>query len=175
MVYGLILDVKICIALFDQDVWIKFVMLDDEFYHYAYRKEGIKMFIDTFTRIDKGETFLFGKLHSINDQPSNVFDYYKYWYYAGENHRENDLPAIITELGSRHWYKYGNRHRENDLPAITYRDGESHWFYNGKEHRDNDLPAIIQNNGNRYWYQYGQRKRINDLPVIMHAGDVESI
>lgn len=167
MVFELILDVKISIALFDQDVWIKLTMFDDEFYHYAYGKEGIKLFIDTFTEINMYSTRLFGKYHSINDKPSLLYYEDKIWHYAELQHRGNDLPAIISSTGTKYWLQYGKSHRDNDLPAVIRYNGEKKWYYNGLEHRDNDLSALITKNGSKYWFQNGQRSRLNGLPDII--------
>jgi len=51
---------------------------------------------------------------------------------AGEIHRENDMPAVIFENGTKVWYKNGKRHRENDLPAIISSTGIKEWWINGK-------------------------------------------
>ena len=151
----LILDVKILIAL-DEDIWIKFVLLDDEFKQYAYKKEGINKFREQFTKKKDDCTYLFGKLHSINDLPAeNYASGNKYWYYDGKKHRENDLPVEIYANGTKYWYYDGKEHRENDLPAEIYADGDKHWYYDGKRHRENDSPAIIFSSGTKYWYYNG--------------------
>jgi hypothetical protein len=47
----------------------------------------------------------------------------------------------------------GVYHRENDLPAIIYEDGSKAWWTNGKiAKRPNDLPAVIQSNGIKKWF-----------------------
>ena len=90
------MDVKILIALIDEDVWIKLISIDNEFKQYAYRKEGKKLFVEKFTKKENNKTHLFDKLHSIYDEPAeNYASGNKYWYYHGERHRENDLSAII--------------------------------------------------------------------------------
>lgn len=57
----IILDVKIYIALFDQEVWIKLVLWDDEFHNYAYKREGLRQFVNNFHKIIHGRTILFKK------------------------------------------------------------------------------------------------------------------
>jgi hypothetical protein len=54
----------------------------------------------------------------------------------------NDLPAAIS-LRSQCWYKNGKIHRDNDLPAIISQNGYKGWYKNGQLHRDNDLPAVM--------------------------------
>ena len=49
----------------------------------------------------------------------------------GELHSYNDLPAVITPLGSKHWYKHGKLHRENGLPAISYSGGQKEYWIDG--------------------------------------------
>jgi len=68
-------------------------------------------------------------------EPSPIIDKYGItrWYNkAGKLHRENDLPAVMHEDGSREWYINGKRHRENDMPAIIREDGSKEWFVNGE-------------------------------------------
>ena len=59
----LVLDVKIYIACFDQEVWVMMTLYDDEFCNYAYKKEGYTMFVHYFYK----DNTLFGKYHSIFD------------------------------------------------------------------------------------------------------------
>ena len=80
----LILDVKIHIASFDQEAWIKMVLYDDEFCNYAYTINGSLKFIHYFKRVVNNQTFLFGKFHSIDD-----------------------LPAITDANGNKYWYCNG--------------------------------------------------------------------
>jgi len=68
-------------------------------------------------------------------EPAPIIDQYgtQRWYNnAGELHRENDLPAVIFENGTKVWYKNGKRHRENDLPSVIFEDGGKSWWTNGK-------------------------------------------
>ena len=67
------------------------------------------------------------------------------YYFKDENyfilHRENDLPAIEYNAGTKEWCLNGKLHRENDLPAHEGFDGAKYWFINGERHRENG-PAI---------------------------------
>lgn len=99
--FELILEVKVNIALFDENVWIKMVLYDKEFKCYAYKKEGLKQFVDHFTQKINNKTTLFGKLHSIDDKPAIISGVSQSWYYQEKLHRENDLPAIIHTDGDK--------------------------------------------------------------------------
>jgi hypothetical protein len=46
-------------------------------------------------------------------------------------HRDNDLPAVVYDDGTKEWYQNDLLHRDNDLPAIIYDDGEIRWYQNG--------------------------------------------
>lgn len=169
----LILDVKIYIASFDQEVWIKMVLYDDAFKQYAYTL-GARQFIELFHVKDEKGTLLFGLNHSIYDQPSYIWkDGTLEWRYLGKRHRENDLPSVI--YNSKYWQLHGKMHRENDLPASIhvseqYRThGDKSWSYHGKLHRENNLPAVIRDNGDQVWYYKGELHRENDLPAVDHT------
>ena len=86
----------------------------------------------------------------------------------GKLHRDNDLPAVITEEGDQTWYKNGFKHRDNDLPAKINANGDKYWYQNGFHYRDNDLPAIIRTCGEKVWYKNGLIHRDNDLPAITY-------
>lgn len=166
-IVDLILDIKIYIALFDENVWIKMVLYDKEFFRYAYKEKALKQFVDNFHQTIDNKTYLFGKLHSINDKPilKGIAD--KYWYYNGLIHRDMDLPAIIDNTGAKCWYLYGKRQRVADLPAIVQGNGTKFWYYNNNIHRENDLPAIIYTSGTKCWYNNGKSQKENGLPTII--------
>jgi hypothetical protein len=120
------LDILIEIASYSCETWYKLYRIDDRFYDYARSNAGINKFVSMFTEIVYGigrKTLLFGRLHSINDEPSYVVNGYKYWHRNGRIHRENDKPAYISPDGSQVWYINGKRHREGDKPAIIRTDG----------------------------------------------------
>ena len=132
------LDVKFKIASFDMDTWIKLSYIDDQFKQFSYGV-GRKLFINLFTIIDENKyhkiSTIFGKLHSLNDQ-----------------------PALIYTNGNKYWYQNSKLHRDNDLPAIIYANGEQRWYQNGQRHGDGpdgQQPAIIGVNGGKIWYQNG--------------------
>ena len=108
----LILDVKLFIASIDEEVWIKLMLIDNNFNQYAFKEEGMNKFVEQFTKKKDNCTYLFGKLHSIND-----------------------LPAKICTSGDKYWCYDGKIHRENDLPAVIYADGDKCWYYDGKRQR----------------------------------------
>ena len=165
----LILDIKILIASFYEETWINMVLCDDEFKSYAYTNKGAKKFISLFTEHDIEPsnincTKLFGRKHSIYDEPAAYGKDYMAWYYQGQLHRDNDLYAM-QEYGSQFWYYMGKLHRDNDLPACVNKKYQL-WYYRGKIHRDNDLPAYIDN-GEKKWYLNGDLHRDNDLPAVI--------
>lgn len=96
----------------------------------------------------------------------------------GRYHRENDLPAIEWNSGSKEWFVNGLRHREGDLPAIVRTPpacpAELHqeWFKNDLRHRDNDQPAL-SNEYVKEWWVNGLRHRENDKPAIHYIEDNE--
>jgi hypothetical protein len=47
-------------------------------------------------------------------------------------HRDNDLPAIISEGGTRYWYQNGLQHRVVGA-AMIYADGEEFYFIDDKK------------------------------------------
>jgi len=77
--------------------------------------------------------------------------------------RLKEPAPIIDKYGNQRWVnKDGQLHRENDLPAVIFEDGSKSWFKNGKLHRDNDLPVIIYLNGYKEWWVNGKQIR-NEL------------
>ena len=57
----------------------------------------------------------------------------KYLYDQSKNlHSYDDLPAIITTIGTKVWYKHGLPHRDNDLPAYIGSTGIKEYWVDGK-------------------------------------------
>jgi len=149
----IILDIKILIATAlselpysdDITVWVRLMMIDNEFNEWAQTDIGINRFIQSFTKtVSCGHsvknfmvinmlksyscmTLLFGMNHSINDQPSLVHNDIKIW-----------NKYMITENG----YKESVRHRDGDKPAFISPTIEA-WYINGVYHREGDKPACI--------------------------------
>lgn len=95
--------------------------------------------------------------------------------YGGEKHRDDDLPAVILEIGTCYWMQHGELHRDGDRPATIYPDGSMYWFKNNARHRGDDQPAVmLAKDGvvhTRIWYQHGTMRRVNGrLPVIVGPG-----
>ena len=107
------------------------MLYDDYFYNYTYKPQGIKKFVEQFTTTIINDTYLFGKLHSINDNYALCDSFGKYWYYQGKEHRENDLPSKIYKSGTKIWCYHGELHRENDLPTVISFNGDKYWYYHG--------------------------------------------
>ena len=174
------LDVKLVIASFDIDVWIRLSYIDDEFKKFSYGI-GRKLFIDLFTiiSINKSGTTcqIFNKLHSFDDKPAIIYpNGEKRWFHNGKCHRDNDKPAIISPNGEKRWYQYGNIYRDNDEPAVIDRYGTQKWYQNGKLHRDNDKPAVIHSKGGKEWYQHGKIHRdspMSILPAVIQSNGIQ--
>jgi hypothetical protein len=66
--------------------------------------------------------------------------------------------------GNKEWYWHGQLHRRNDLPAVEYATGDKCWYLDGKLHRENDKPAVEIVDGSKCWYLYGKFiKKINSI------------
>lgn len=63
--------------------------------------------------------------------------------------------------------KNGNQHNENDLPAVIYKSGTNIWYKNGKCHRDGDEPAFILGSGTKIWYKNNKKHRNNGEPAVV--------
>ena len=90
------------------------------------------------------------------------------WYYNGQRHRSDDLPAITTFDGTTTWYSHDKRHRVGG-PAIITSEGAREWYQRGKLHRL-DGPAAIASDGCKEWYRNGKRHRIGG-PAFESDGD----
>lgn len=78
-------------------------------------------------------------------------------------HRDDDLPAVIREDGTREWYRDGLRHRENG-PARVSREAQ-HWYQHGKLHRL-DGPAIIKDTEEQ-WFLHEHRHRLDGPAIVV--------
>ena len=65
--------------------------------------------------------------HSYEDAPSKIT-------YIGKYEKEE----LVFE-----WHKYGRRHRENDMPAVISDKGNKEWWQNGELFREGDKPVIV--------------------------------
>src|SRR4029078_5296143 len=119
---SLILDVKIYIASYDEEVWYQMYLYDDEVKEYT--KLSILYFKQLFTK------------------PIIIKDYWTEYRLLGYRHRDGDQPAFIYANGTKVWYQNGQRHRDGDQPAFIYADGSKQWYQKGQRHRDGDQPAI---------------------------------
>jgi len=54
---------------------------------------------------------------------------------------------VIHSNGTQFWYKHGEQHRNDDKPALIWADGSQWWYKHGEQHRDNDKPAVIDHDG----------------------------
>jgi len=62
-----------------------------------------------------------------------------------------DYEVGGQNIEQRVWLLNGNIHREDGLPAIEYNDGTKEWWVNDSRHRE-DGPAIVHSNGTRSWW-----------------------
>lgn len=109
-------------------------------------------------------------LHSFDDQPAAIHPNGKLeWYKHGLLHRDNDLPALISDVTEK-WYQNGLLHRDNDQPAvINFEPNYKQWYQYDKLHRDNDQPAIVSDTF-QSWYNNGERHRIGQASIIYNDG-----
>ncbi len=154
----LLIEIKILIASFDQETWIKMVLYDNYFHKYAYSDIGRRQFIDLFTVIKVNSNLtsytLFGKLHR-DYLPAIIYrNGERKWGQNGKVHR-TDGPAVIYVNGGQCWCQNSKIHRI-DGPALIYASGEQYWYKNEKLHRIGG-PAIIYSDGTREWRQNGKR------------------
>jgi hypothetical protein len=98
--------------------------------------------IKTITKHDKTCTYLNGKLHSFNDNPScikwNTITYHK----NGKIHRDVGPAYIDNRFGDKYWYKNGKIHRENG-PAVEWCDGTKKWYLNGKYYTEKEFKSVL--------------------------------
>ena len=67
-----------------------------------------------------------GKVYAIMESDNSIL-----WYKGKLVHRDNDLPALICENGTKVWYKNNKRHRNNNKPAVIYTNGDCAFFNEG--------------------------------------------
>jgi hypothetical protein len=70
-------------------------------------------------------------------------------------------------FGAQIWYKNGVEHRDGDLPAVISADGSAKYYcYDGYCHRDGDLPAI-ESGACKRWYVHGTLHRVGGPAKIV--------
>lgn len=61
----------------------------------------------------------------------------------------------VNEEGTICWYNSnGENHRDNDKPAVIYADGALAWCQDGLIHRSNEQPAFMADDCHEWW-EYG--------------------
>lgn len=115
----------------------------------------------------------------LNQEKSIVTECTSIWckYYNGFYgiHRDNDLPAIISDNQCA-WYQYGLLHRDSQPAEINYFNNYIAWYQHGVRHRT-DGPAVynakyvpmFKYGSIEIWSQYGLRHRL-DGPALQHHG-----
>lgn len=151
-------------------------------------------FTEKFAKFIMPQKIAYSSSELDNEVPDKDVYYQEYYFKRGLLHRENNLPAIVGNNGTRQylvngkyqdrgdepnaidnfgrkrWYnKIGQLHRDNDLPAVITSDGSLMWYRYDVEHRDGDLPAVINADGTKIWYFHGTVHRENDLPACIYS------
>lgn len=108
----------------------------------------------------------------INGVEHTVIVFYsqeKWWTVNDLKHREDDLPAVIDELGSKYWYKNNKLHRENDLPAVISNiENIEEWYIEGLLHRENAKPAFIDYKTNEEAYYFNGEEITKEDAMIKY-------
>jgi hypothetical protein len=92
------------------------------------------------------------------DVKNNIIEYrdsLDNYYYSINNLLQSvdDKPAIIIRDYEEQWFKDGLLHRDNDKPAISS-EVDRQWLQNGKYHRDLRKPAFISvEEGMEFWFE----------------------
>ena len=68
-------------------------------------------------------------------------------------HSIEDNPSVIYNNGTKEWHFYGSLNRD-EFPAIEYANGDKEYWNLGRRHRE-DGPAIIYGN-KKYWFENGK-------------------
>ena len=128
----------------------------------------------TLEEAQRMPAMLLSQLLEALDPPTQQDELGKTWHdEAGAQHRDFDLPAVITTSGHALWFRHGKLHRDGDKPAYISRT-KQHWIQDGEFHRENDLPARIEGQPGRQtleWYQHGQRHRDGGRPAIVNSNN----
>lgn len=107
------------------------------------------------------------------------------YYRDGVLHRDNDLPAVLWQDGSREWWVSGKRMRWDPSQPTEIRCNPSTKNYevsfselwhdqDGNLHRDiNDLPAVIHSDNTREWWRNGERYREGGLPTVITGNGIK--
>ncbi len=186
---SLIFDIKLYIAGFNADAWYLMYRYDPEFKHYAQSTDGIRLYTDLFTKIERYPNYLditvekyllFNKLHrqpDISGESSPAViksDGTLKYFINGEMHRNGDNPAYVFDVADdvscddekliAAYHKNGKIHRNDDIngteqPALIYYDGAIEYYNNDKLHRKGDQPAIMCSDGTLEYFKNGRRHR----------------
>jgi len=151
-------DIIKYIASFNPETWFRMMRINDAFALYARTDAGKREYIRLFTCRERVnitiQTTLFGRLHSIYDEPSIVYDNEtRLWHKNGDLHRDGDLPAVVNESEDYYyeWFQNGLLHRDGDKPAIVD-ECLKEWYRNGVRHRDGYKPAYKHIDRYHKWF-----------------------
>jgi hypothetical protein len=81
-------------------------------------------------------------MHTVyyNNVKYQLYGYEINWH---KLHRDGDLPAYTSILGTKRWYKNGKCHRSGDKPAVIYGNGNVGWYKNDEYYHDFNLKNLI--------------------------------
>lgn len=132
--------------------------------------------LPAYTRLDGYKTwYLHDKLHRCDDKPAiQQSNGTMVWLVAGRYYRPDiRKPTTIFADGVQLWQDYyGNRHRDGDLPAVVSEDGSKQWYCHGQLHREGGRPAVELANGTKRWYVHGKLHRLNGPAVVDANGAI---
>lgn len=161
------LELIIEIASIDAGLWFKLTLIDARFKEYTYTRPGINAFVAIAKSVITYNGFtsikIFGKLHSINDEPAIITKYdYRMWYYADNLHRVDDKPAVIIPRSFNAWSDViiNTEH----VPTFFF-DNSREWFRHGVIHRDNCKPARMHATGILEWWHKGAKYMTSQIVV----------
>ena len=108
-----------------------------------YDQDPPKDYTGIVERDDGRDTYLNGKLHSFDDQPS-----------------------IVYKNGFNEWHQNGKLHRVG-FPAIVYRDGSCSYYLDGRLYRDNRFST--DNSIKSYWLRCWNEYRTPENEALIMA------
>ena len=79
---------------------------------------------------------------------------------------------VINKWNNQCWYKDDLYYRDDDLPAITWEDGSKFWYQHSKDHRE-DGPADMYADGYNYWWLNGSRYEFDDWCIKLNKSPKE--
>ncbi len=80
------------------------------------------------------------------------------------------FTGILGKGGEVRKYENGVYHREEDLPARVTERGAMVWYVNGKMKRSHGLPCLITDSGSRVWFKEDSKGAMSeDRSITLEA------